>query len=502
MEKPSRPATIWSFSQVTDPRWRFSWPAGLGFAILCVLLSYPGRLNSDSLFALIAAETPGMNNNWHSATLGWFWNLPGPLLGQPNGALAMQAALFGIFAGFLPRLPDTLRGRATLAGEMLLRIVLAGSLGYVCKDATMLLALLIAVQLLRRLPAGRLGFVEIAMLIAVGVLFLLSKAPNFLTITVAAALVLPFLTRSPRHYAMLVVTILALGTLAIPFNRIVDARIFAARDLHPDKQVVLFDLAGISVRTGQNAFASVPGWPTGSLKSPADCYLPYMWDSFAQWAPCGGYATAYNRLDGALTRRWLSAIATHPLAYAQHRLAYVGYLMTSQDHATWGIDGQAFNDATIPAARAEMLRGLADLHTDRRIDLWRPSIATAPMRWLERTMFKFPKAQWAGLIACLAVLLSNWMRRQKSVRYGAILAAGFGVGNFAMLAVFGVADPSRYMFPTVALAYVALLAMLAPPQFEASAPDGHANEYSRALDRVRRLMGRKHDGSDAGTNPA
>jgi len=475
MEGSSRHATKWFFPQAADPRWCFSWPTGAGFAILCVLLSFPGRLNADSLFALTAADMPGMNNNWQSATLGWFWHLPGPLLGQPNGALVMQAVLFGIFAGFLPRLPSTLRGRATLAGELLLRIVLAGSLGYICKDTTMLAALLIAVHLLRRLPGDKLGFVDITLLIVMAMLFLLSKAPNFLMITVAAALVLPFVTRSPRLYAMLVATILAVGVLAIPFNRIVDARIFSARDVHPDKQLVLFDLAGISVRTGQSAFASVPGWPTKSLKSPADCYLPYMWDSFAAWGPCGGYSTAYDRLDNVLTRRWLAAIAAHPLAYAQHRFTYVGYLMTSQDHATWGIDGQAINDATVPAARVEMPSILAQLHTDRRVDLWRPSITTAPMRWLERAMLKFPKAQWAGLLVCLTVLLSNWLRRRQCIRYGAILAAGLGVSNFAMLVVFGVADPSRYMLPTVVLAYVALLAMLAPPRVGSDVPFDHAN---------------------------
>ncbi len=105
------------------------------------------------------------------------------------------------------------------------------------------------------------------------------------------------------------IILLVAGALAIPLNRTVDSRIFAARNLHPDKQLVLFDLAGISVRTGQNAFDSVRGWPTSTLQSVASCYVPYMWDSFAHWTPCGGYAAAYDRLDGPLTQRWLIEIA-------------------------------------------------------------------------------------------------------------------------------------------------------------------------------------------------
>lgn len=448
----------WTVPRLLDPDWGFNWLAGLGFAALTFLLSYPGRLNGDSLYTLIGTTKPGLVNNWHSATLGWLWDLPGPLLGQPTAALARQAALFGAFAGFLPRRSADSRSRAALAGELLLRFVLAGAAGYIGKDAVILLALLIMVQLLRS------GFRRATLLplVAVVTLFLLVKVPNFLVIVAAIALVAPFFARSAARYAALVVGALVIGALAIPLNRTIDARVFGAKDLHPDKQLVLFDLAGISVRTGDNAFAKVPGWPTAKLKPPSQCYVPWMWDSFAHWAPCGGYATAYDPLDAALKGRWIREIASHPLAYAQHRWAYVSYLMTSRDHDTWGLDGQAINDATSPAALKEMRAGMTDMAANRPIGLWHPSPLTEPVRWLERVLFRFPNVQWAGLIACLSILVFSWMRRADGIRLGAIVAAALGVGNFAMLAVFGVADPGRYMLPTVALAYLALLALLAP----------------------------------------
>lgn len=452
----------WCVPRFDDPRWEFHWVAGIGFAVLCFLLSVPGRLNADSLFSLAAATTPGLTNNWHSATLGWFWNVPGSIMPQPAAALVMQSMMFGIFAGFLPRLPNSARGRVALAGELFFRVALAGGAGYVGKDAVMLMTLLIAVQLLRRATHTRIGWIALPVLIAVTSLFLLVKAPNFLVIVGAAALVLPFFVRSLRRYTVVIVAALAIGTLAIPINRTVDSAIFEARDLHPNKQLVLFDLAGISVRTGENGFAKVAGWPTEALPTPASCYLPYMWDSFALWAPCGGYAKAYDGLERPLMRRWLVEIAMHPVAYIQHRLAYGDYLLESRDQSTWGIDGRAINDATNPAALAEMHRGMTQLRSRSTIHLWHPSIASNPARWLERVTFKFPKVQWVGLLICLSVLLASWMRRQIGVRLGALLSAGLGTGNVLMLGVFGVADPGRYMLPTVGLAYMALLAMVAP----------------------------------------
>src|SRR5256885_302641 len=92
-----------SAPRFTDHALEFYWPVGLGFAALCFAVSYPGRLNQDSLYAVITTTSLGELGNWHSATLGWLWSLPGALLGQPAGALLVQSLLLGLFAGFLPR---------------------------------------------------------------------------------------------------------------------------------------------------------------------------------------------------------------------------------------------------------------------------------------------------------------------------------------------------------------------------------------------------------------
>ncbi|WP_298672030.1 hypothetical protein [uncultured Sphingomonas sp.] len=100
--------------------------------------------------------------------------------------------LFGIFAGFLPRFPRNPREQAVLTGELLLRLVLSGSLGYICKDSTIFLTLLIAVQLARRSIGRGFSVMGMAIFIAVIALFLLSKTPNFMVIVVAGAVIAPF----------------------------------------------------------------------------------------------------------------------------------------------------------------------------------------------------------------------------------------------------------------------------------------------------------------------
>jgi hypothetical protein len=446
----------------TDPPFEFHWWICVAFAALCFAVNYPGRLNSDSLYAIITTTSPGALGNWHSPMLGWLWGVPGPVLGQPAGALLIQSLLFGLYAGFLPRVPATARGRLTVSLELVLRAVLVGGFGYVGKDIVILGAMLLAIHLIRYALRAGFTYAHYLALALLLVLLLLIKVPNFLVFVLCLALILPFFLPSGKLYLGLVAIALALGVLAIPLNRMVDRDVFGAKDVHPDKQLVIFDLAAISVATGANAFASVPGWPTTTLPAVKTCFLPNMWDSFAPWAPCSAYSTAYDRLEGPLKRRWAAAILSHPFAYAQHRLTYAGYLLASRNQESWGISGDAVNDAASAESMAETHALMTGLKANRPVQLWRAGIIARPFQWLESALLRFPKVQSVGLIGALALLLLSWLRRRDGVRLGVLLAAGLGAANFGMLMVFGVADPLRYMLPTICLFYVAVLALLAP----------------------------------------
>jgi hypothetical protein len=455
----------------TDLALTFHWPVCVVFAAICFAVSYPGRLNQDSLYSVITMTSRGELGNWHSPTLGWLWSLPGPFLGQPAGALLVQSLLLGLYAGFLPQVPATARGRLTLALELLFRFILAGSFGYIGKDIVALAAMLIAIQVIRHTLCAGLTYAHLGALAALITLVLLIKAPNFLTFVLCLALILPFFRPSARFYTALIAVALAFGVLAVPLNRLVDRSLFNAKDLHPDKQLVIFDLAGISTRTGTNAFAKVPGWPIATLPPIGTCFMPNMWDSFAPWGPCSAYSAAYDRLDAPLTRQWVTEILSHPFAYAQHRLTYSGYLLRSRDHASWGISGDTVNDAASAMSMAETHEMMARLKANRPVQLWRARTAAEPFKWLETHLLRYPKIQSVALIGSLALLLLCWMRRRDGIRLGVIVPTSLGIANFGMLIIFGVADPVRYLLPTICLFYVALLALLAPGSKSAS-PSG------------------------------
>ncbi|RZL75714.1 MAG: hypothetical protein EOP66_10805, partial [Sphingomonas sp.] len=406
------PSLGWSrIPRANAPAIAFHWPVCVVFATLCFVASYPGRLNADSLHSIITGTAPEELANWHSPMLSWLWSLPGPFFGQPTGALLIQSLLFGLFAGHLPRLASIRAGWLVLSLELTFRAALVGAFGYIGKDAMVLGAMLLGVQVFRQGLQSTFEVRHYAVMAILIALMLLIKAPSFLTFVLALSLMLPFMVHSVRVYVVVTLSAFLLGLLAVPLDRAVDRYPFGAKDVHPDKQLVIFDLAGISIHTGSNAFAVLPDWPTARLPSIATCYLPYMWDAFAPWGPCSGYSTAYDPLDAKLKQRWAAAILSHPLAYLAHRLTYSAYLLRSRDHRSWGLGGEAINDAYSAAAASERRAIMMRLGANRPIQLWAPQAATAPFRWLEAHLLRFPKVQSLAIVGSLAVLLLGWLRR-------------------------------------------------------------------------------------------
>lgn len=82
--------------------------------------------------------------------------------------------------------------------------------------------------------------------------------------------------------------------------------------------IPIYDLAGITRNTGQNAFP-IPFTPQ-EVQSIADCYQPNDWNVYGDRCRFVLDGVVNSGLWGKLTGPWLSAIAEHPLAYAQHRL--------------------------------------------------------------------------------------------------------------------------------------------------------------------------------------
>ena len=90
--------------------------------------------------------------------------------------------------------------------------------------------------------------------------------------------------------------------------------------------LIIYDLGGITEYSGVDVFPALP------IADPVAvnhlCYSPAKWDSYAWWVdePCAiGFENirAELRASGQSPYRlWATAIAAHPLAYAEHRLRH------------------------------------------------------------------------------------------------------------------------------------------------------------------------------------
>ncbi len=301
-------------------------------AILCACaaaLSYwPGLVTWDSLRQYDQALS-GDFDDWHPPVMEWIWRQMLPLAHGPAPMLILQILLYALGFGLLVR--QALRGgRTGLAIAIgccaLLPISLA-LMGTILKDSLMTGALLCAAGLAGladgssrskwTIFAGRNGALFFC-------LFACTLRFNAFTAALPLALwALPARFRAtPLRCAVSAVLIMPFLMTAMPVaNRLIGA---ASSDV--ELSLIIFDLGGITERSGENQF------PPLDVSDPVTvnhrCYTPVKWDSYSWWTAdlCSinfeGVRTSFRRHGIDPKRFWLSAIVHHPLAYTLHRLAH------------------------------------------------------------------------------------------------------------------------------------------------------------------------------------
>jgi hypothetical protein len=451
---------------------RFNWVVfGLFFA-LCVAVNYPGRLNEDSLQQILGFADPRFLSDLHSPPVTLLWSLFSPLVGQPASALLVQSALLAFFAAVVPR-PERWgwREAAAAALEALFKLSLVVSAGFIIKDMLLAGLLLSGVASLRRAGAE----LSRAWLIAAAACFALSllvRPSNFVMLAVAAVLVLPLLAVSWRRWVVASAAMAVVLALSVPVYGGVN-RLLGAKPGHAEVQLFLFDSAGISARTGSNLFDRLEGWPRG-LPDPRACYTPSEAAVMAPWGKCRGYARAGAALYSAERSRvigwWLRNVATHPLAYAQHRLSFTGHLLdpleSARRHPVYSAALQGsrhhlyvLNDAARPDRFHAMARGRAAANG---IGWWRSNRVAEGLGRFGSGVYEHRWTEALALLVSLGLLLWQWRRRVagRPVHLAVAVAAGLCVGNVAMHGLLGVASQARYLFPTVCCVAYALLLLL------------------------------------------
>src|SRR5262249_24434275 len=122
------------------------------------------------------------------------------------------------------------------------------------------------------------------------------------------------------------VAITAVCAASLVVSPAVNRGLLGAQNAMTERSLIIFDVAGISTNLNQDLFAELPGWQDNQLAKPWDCYTATKWDRF-HWGDCRGYSQRVKSImekDGAgfVVYWWLKTVASHPIAYLRHRLAY------------------------------------------------------------------------------------------------------------------------------------------------------------------------------------
>ncbi|MHA6719085.1 hypothetical protein ACX40Y_06490 [Sphingomonas sp. RS6] len=417
--------------------------AALLLAAATLFLFWPGIASYDSVVQYQQLLS-GRYDDWHPPAMARLWSLfhAAGWHGQAP-MFALQILLYwggiGLFSAALIRC-----GRPVLGIAALLLGLWPPLLGWqvvVLKDAQMAGTLAAAVglaSLWRLSDRAPPGWAKALVLLLLGYATLVRFNAAFASVPLAFGLVGGIRwDRSWRHGALLLAATAATLTLLGPINH----RLLDAEPSGVERSLPLFDLAGIVHHAGPAAVPQVPPrlWHRAEAKG---CLTPILWDPLGADSPCGYIDDALaRRAPGSeLEKMWVGAIAAHPLAHAQHRIAH------------WNSEMRLWAPAAMPgtgplAGSEPNSLGLAS--PQRRIEGFQlagaqlaASVLGAPILWFVAAL---------GLLVCL------WPARD--ARSGmAITLALSALFTESAFAVIGVASDYRYHCWSMLATGLALLA--------------------------------------------
>lgn len=308
-----------------------------GIAAICALVVlgmatiafayWPGIMIDDARWQY-QQSVDNAYEDWHPPAMAWVWHHLMLLEPGPGPMLLLQLSLYwagiamialwvhrqgsprlGVLAACAGWLPAPLALMGIVVKDSLMAGTLSSAVGFMLWSTT-------ALNISHRRALG------IAALIAI-LLAATLRANAFLACAPLALAALPrsFLSSGPRLAlsALVSTAILAMAPGAV-------AAALHAEDMDTQLSLIIFDLGGITEHTGLNQF------PDLRVANPVAvnhrCYDPFEWDSYSTWArrPCPlGYERFQSLVDEGDTDPrtvWVHAVVTHPIAYAQHRLAH------------------------------------------------------------------------------------------------------------------------------------------------------------------------------------
>jgi len=416
---------------------------GLG---LTVWVFYPGVMTYDAKF-VYEDVLKGFRGDWQSPVMTSLWALIDPISPGSASMFFLIAGLYWLGFGLLAA---TISRRSLPVALVLLLLAAAPPaflfVGIIWRDVlfagTWLTAAAVCFAVSDRQPAVRLPFQAVTIaLIALGVLL----RPNALF---AAPLILAY-ALWPAGFRFKRTAILFIPA-ALAFYGLIQLTYYGV--LHAARQnivqsIMVFDLAGISHFAQENQFPIA--WTADEERQLlTTCYKPKEWDIYWRLDPCQFVMRRLEKeqhLFGtpAVPHAWLRAMARHPIAYLEHRVAFFWNFTTRDNLTLWVFN---IEDLSKPA-----LNGRAGFAALEAID---QALKATPLLRV---------GSW--LLLCAGVCVVAWRRRETPEGAFALGVAGSGVLYVATFLPLGVASDFRYGYWSV-IAGLAGAAVLAARQAE------------------------------------
>ena len=423
--------------------------AGFG---LTLLIFYPGVMTYDAKFVYedIAKGTMG---DWQSPVMVWLWTLIDPIAPGAGSMFLLIATTYWLGFGVLS-LALASRGRAVALLLPLLAMTppALSFAGIIWRDVLFatcwLLAAAVAFAVSERpSPIRSTGQVLALVLLISGVLL----RPNALLAAPILTAYIIWLPRVSLRKAVIFYVPAVIGLFGIV--QLVYYGILDAKRQHPLQTIMIFDLGGISHFSKENQFP-VTWSESENAMLLNKCYQPTLWDIYWRLEPCDFVMRKVEREKGlfgtpAISGAWLSAILHHPIAYLQHRSAFMWNFLAADNLTMWTADVEhptknVFADRTA-------FNALVAAH-----DVLKPTPFLRVGLWL---------------LACISICCFSWKRsgpREAAFALGVCGSATIYVLSFYAL---GVASDFRY-------GYWAVLAAIAGGVVAASG-EGRTTEPPR-----------------------
>jgi hypothetical protein len=416
----------------------------IGYA-LTLYVFYPGVVTYDTKYIYLATKVaqPG---DWQSPVMVAIWKLIDPLA---PGAASMFLLIISIYwAAFLLLALSIAQRSLPVAILLLIATALPPAftmVGIIWRDilfaVVWLLAVVLAWCVRDRTTNVRIP-VQIVALACAALGMLLRPNALFAVPILAAYILWPAAFRFKRF----ALAYLPLAVAAYALVPLIYYGALNAKKENPLHSVFVFDLGGISHFAKENAYP-VTFTPEQTALLINGCYQPTLWDIYWNREPC---RFVMAKLEGdakifgtpALSSAWLRAIAAHPLAYLQHRTAFMRTFLFADNLTLWTHDVE-----------------------DPRLYLFtdRPGFLT--LRAVDEALKRTPVMR-AGtwLLIDLVILAFAWRRRETPDGAFAIGACGSAAIYVLTFFAVGVAPDFRYAYWAVLAALASTAVMLSPPR--------------------------------------